>query len=270
MILKVNIMIEYIKKSLKNHIKYSGLFKQLVVRDVKLKYRRSVLGYIWSVMNPLLTMLVLTIVFSTFFRFDIDNYPVYLLTGNVIFGFFSAATSGAVGSIVYNGALLKKTYVPKQIFVYSKVTSAFVDFGFSLIALIGIMIFTEAEFSPVNLLFVIPALEVYIFSIGVGLFLAQANVFFRDVQYLYGILITILTYLTPLFYPASILPANIYSVIEKVNPLFNYVYQFRECLYLNVGLSIENVQTGFIWAFCSVIIGGFFFHKNQNKFILFI
>ena len=132
------------------------------------------------------------------------------------------------------------------------------------------MIFTEAEFSPVNLLFVIPALEVYIFSIGVGLFLAQANVFFRDVQYLYGILITILTYLTPLFYPASILPANIYSVIENVNPLFNYVYQFRQCLYLNVGLSIENVLTGFIWAFCSVIIGGFFFHKNQNKFILFI
>ena len=155
--------------------KYRGLVKQLVTRDIKLKYRRSVLGYVWSVMNPLMTMIVLTIVFSTFFKFEIQNFPVYLLCGSVIFGYYSTATTGACSSIIENGSLIRKTYVPKYIFVFSKVTSAFVDFLFSLAALVFVMIFTHAKFSPMNIMFIIPSLEIYIFSIGMGLLLSTCS-----------------------------------------------------------------------------------------------
>ena len=251
-------------------IKYRGLLKQLVSRDIKLKYRRSMLGYVWSVLNPLLTMLVMTIVFSTFFRFDIINFPVYLLSGQIVFSFFSTATNMSCFSILGNGALIKKTYVPKYIFVFSKVTSAFVDYAFSLAALLLVMLITKASFSIYNLLFIIPSLEVYLFSLGIGLLLAQANVFFRDIQYIYSVLVTALSYLTPLFYPISILPDGVKIFVTKFNPLFFYTNLFRQCIYENKLLDWNMTGIGFLWALGAFIVGLFFFKKNQDKFILYI
>jgi len=253
-----------------NMNKYRGLVKQLVTRDIKLKYRRSVLGYVWSVMNPLMTMIVLTIVFSTFFKFEIQNFPVYLLCGSVIFGYYSTATTGACSSIIENGSLIRKTYVPKYIFVFSKVTSAFVDFLFSLAALVFVMIFTHAKFSPINIMFIIPSLEIYIFSIGMGLLLSQANVFFRDVQYIYSVIVTALNYLTPLFYPIEILPEQVKFFVTHFNPLYLYVQQFRDCVYNSQMLDWNLVLSGFLWGVGAVVIGAFFFRKNQDKFILYI
>ena len=158
---------------------YKDLLKQLVMRDVKLKYRRSFLGYVWSVLNPLLTMIVMTIVFSTMFKRNIQNFPVYLFTGQIMFNFMSQSTRQAMNSITGNAALLKKSYVPKYIFSISKITSGLVDFFFSLGALVIVMLATHAKFSWYNLLFPLVSIQLYIFCLGLGLFLAQANVLFR-------------------------------------------------------------------------------------------
>ena len=171
-----------------NMNRYKGLLKQLVLRDIKLKYRRSVLGYLWSVLNPLMIMTVMTIVFSHLFRFEIRNFPVYLLCGQVLFNFFSTVTNQSCSAILNNGPLIRKIYVPKYIFVFSRVTSGFVDFLFSIIALLLVIIVTmffpekfgQTHLSFWNLLFIIPVIELYIFSLGCGMFLSQANVFFRD------------------------------------------------------------------------------------------
>ena len=166
--------------------KYKDLLKQLVIRDIKLRYRRSFLGYVWSVLNPLLIMLVMTVVFSTMFSRNIENFPVYLFTGQVMYNFMNTSTHQAISSITGNAALLKKVYVPKYIFTTAKITSGLVDYIFSLGALIIVMLVTGARFSLYNLLFPFVALQLYMFCLGLGLFLAQANVFFRDIQYIYN------------------------------------------------------------------------------------
>lgn len=263
-------MNKVIKGALKNTYNYRGLIKQLVFRDIKLKYRRSILGYLWSVLNPLLTMLVMTIVFSHMFRWNIKNYPVYLLSGNIIFGFFNLSTNRSCFAILNNAALIKKVYLPKYIFVFSKVTSGFVDFLFSLVALIFVMIITKNKFGFSNLLFFIPCVEVYLFSLGVGLFLAQANVFFRDIQYIYGVFCTALMYLTPLFYPIEALPQAVRFFVEHFNPLYLYVDMFRQSVLLNTFINPWMMLKGLLWALGTILIGSFCFKKSQDKFILFI
>ena len=156
---------------------FDELLKQLIIRDVKLKYRRSYLGYLWSILNPLMLMMVLVIVFSNLFRFDIPNFPLYLLCGQIIFNFMSEATNMAVGSIIGNAALIKKTYVPKYIFTVSRVGSSLVNLIFSLGALLLVMIFTQADFSWNLLYFPVIILQVCIFSLGLGLWLAALTVF---------------------------------------------------------------------------------------------
>ena len=263
-------MLKTINGALNNSIKFRGLVKQLVSRDIKLKYRRSILGYLWSVLNPLFTMLVLTIVFSNFFKFNIENFPVYLLSGQIIFNVFSISTSSTCFTIIENGALLKKTYVPKYLFIFSKVTSCFIEYLFSLIALFFVMLFTKSKFSFYNLFFIIPSIEIYIFSIGMGLFLSQANVFFRDTQYLYGIFCTALMYLTPLFYPIDILPNRVRFIVEHFNPLFLYVDMFRQCVHANQLINPYDILYGALWSFGFLLVGSVFFKSKENKFILYV
>ncbi|MBP5251665.1 MAG: ABC transporter permease [Treponema sp.] len=251
--------------------KYKGLLKQLVARDVKLRYRRSFLGYIWSILNPLLTMTVLTIVFSYFFKREIKNYPVYLLTGQLLVIFFSGATNAAMNSIIANSALLKKIYVPKYVFPLASVTTAFIlEFLSPLGALLIVMIATGSPFSVTNLMFILPAFELYIFTLGAGLFLSQITVFFRDVQYLWKALLTALHYLTPIFYPLERVNPTIAGLIIKFNPLYTYVKQFRDFMYDNKFTDPVLILKGFLIAFGMLFIGLVFFKKNQNKFILYI
>lgn len=168
---------------------FDELLKQLIIRDIKLKYRRSYLGYLWSILNPLVMMMVLVTVFSNLFsRFDIQNYPLYLISGQIIFGLMTEATNMSVGSIVGNATLIKKTYVPKYIFTVSKVGSSLVNTLFSLGALLIVMVITGANFSWVLLFIPFILLQVFIFSLGLGMFLSAAAVFFRDIQYLWGFL----------------------------------------------------------------------------------
>ena len=257
-------------KSFVNQIKYIELLKQLVLKDIKLKYRRSYLGYIWSILNPLLMMIVLTVVFSNLFKFDIPNFSAYLLTGQLIFGFVSEATSSSVTAIVHNASLIKKTYVPKYIFVLSKITSSLVNMLFAMIALILVMIFTQVEIT-LNVLWVpIIFLELYIFSLGLGLILSASTVFFRDIQYLWGVFTSIWMYLTPIIYPVSIISQEYRWWYDNLNPMVNYVEQFRNVILNGQSLSMESLSQGFIISIILLLVGIWFFNRKENEFILYI
>ena len=180
--------------------KYWDLLVLLVQRDIKLKYRRSFLGYIWSVLNPLLSMIVMAIVFTQMFKRKVENFPVYLICGNILFSFMREATTKSMTSVIDNASLLKKANVPKYIFTLSKVTSSMVNFVLSLGALVIVMIATKVPFRPDNLLIIIPILELYVFCVGLGLLLAAGTVFFRDIKNIWSVVTLAWMYLTPIFY----------------------------------------------------------------------
>ena len=253
-------------------VKYRALINQLVQRDIKTKYRRSVLGLLWTVLNPLLMMTVLSIVFSYFFsRYgDVENFPVYLLCGQVIFNFFNESTSIAMGSIVHSGELIKKVYVPKYLFPITKVMSSGVNLLSSMIALVIVMVVTRSRVTPTVLLAVFPLLYVLLFSTGVSLFLSAAAVSFRDLMHLYSVVTTAWMYLTPVIYPMSILDgAPRWAVfIINANPLTAFIKIFRAVVLDGVTAPwILHVQS-IIWCAIALVIGSLVFKKSQDKFIL--
>ena len=249
---------------------YKELVRQLVLKDIKLKYRRSYLGYIWSILNPLLMMMVLVVVFSNLFNHEIPNFSVYLISGQVIFAFLSEATSVSVVSITGNAALLKKTYVPKYIFTLSKVTSSLVNLLFSLVALVLVLIFTKTPVTWHVLWVPVILLQVYIFALGVGLILASTAVFFRDVQYLWSVFISIWMYLSPIIYPVSIIPEEYMWWYTNINPLYMYIQQFRDIVMYGNTLSLELFSQGFIYSIVFFLLGLVIFKRKQEQFILYI
>lgn len=255
---------------IKNAYRYKDLVMQLVSRDLKLKYRRSFLGYVWSILNPLLIMLVMTIVFSQIFRFDIENYPVYLIIGQTLFNYMNNSTSHAIYSITDNAALLKKTYVPKYIFTLSKITSGLVDFLFSLGAMLLVMLITGTPLNAKMLYLPVVAIQLYLFCLGVGMFLAQAEVFFRDIQYIYNVVIMAWMYCTPIFYPVSMLPEKLKWLIVHFNPMYIYIQQFRSIVLSNCFEGPKFEFAGWAYAGIALIIGCWSFFKSQDKFILYI
>lgn len=263
-------MIYKLKGKLERFITFDELLKQLIIRDIKLKYRRSYLGYLWSILNPLMLMVVIVIVFSNLFRFDIPNFPLYLLSGQIIFSFMVEATNMSVSSITGNASLLKKTYVPKYIFTLSKVGSSLVNLLFSLGALVLVMLFTQAEFSWNLLFFPIIILQVFIFSLGLGLWLAAITVFFRDIQYLWGVFVSMWMYLTPLFYPISIIPEEYQTLYKTANPMYWYIEQFRDVVLYAKFPESSSIFVGSLVSVGVLILGAWYFNKKQDEFILYI
>ena len=249
---------------------YRPLLEQLVVKDIKLKYRRSFLGYLWRILNPLIIIGIMVLVFSNMFRFDIENYPVYLIIGQTIFNFVSDATNQAMWSITGNAALMKKTYVPKYIFTLSRVTSSFVNMVFALGAMLLVFVICRIRFNW-NMLFIpVILVQVYIFALGLGLFLASGTVFFRDIQYIYGAFLTAWTYATPLFYPIGQLPLKLQWLIKHFNPLYSFIAQFRTIVLNGMLPDVRLIIYGFFVSLLMMGIGTLVFLKSQDKFILYI
>ena len=249
---------------------YMPLLEQLVIKDIKLKYRRSFLGYLWSVLNPLMIMGIMMLIFSNMFRFDIDNYPVYLIIGQTIFNFVSESTNQAMWSITGNAALMKKTYVPKYIFTLSRITSGFINMLFALGAMLIVFLICRVRFT-LNMLF-IPAilLQVYVFALGLGLFLAQGTVFFRDIQYIYSAFQTAWMYATPIFYPIDQLPFKLMWLIKHFNPLYAYITQFRTIVLEGTFPDGRLILYGTCMSAAMLGIGSWAFMKTHDKFILYI
>jgi len=252
---------------IKNFVKYNPLLKQLVIRDIKVKYRSSILGVLWSVLNPLLSMIVITIVFSQLFRYSIDNFPVYLMCGNLVFQFFSESTSMSMTSIIGGAELIKKVYIPKYIFPLARNLSSFVNLLFSLIAIIIIMIITKVQVTWAILLMPIILILLLIFTTGFSLILSSYTVFFRDIIHLYSVLIMILMYLTPLFYPEEIIPDK-FKIFLYANPLYYFVKAFRCTVLYGQLPSLKLILACILLAISAIVLGIFIFYKKQDKFIL--
>lgn len=249
---------------------YRDLLKLLVSRNIKLKYRRSFLGYLWSVLNPLLIMTVMTVVFSTMFKRNIENFPVYLFCGQLLFNFMNTATTQSTFSITSNAALLKKTYVPKYLFTLAKVTSCLVDLILSLGALVIVILITRAKVTWYMLLFPFVLLQLYVFCVGLGLFLAQACVFFKDTQFIYNAVTTAWMYLTPIFYPIEALPEQLIWLIKHFNPMYFYIGQFRDLIYYGRMPGHLIILAGCGAALAMLAIGMWSFMRSKDRFILYI
>ena len=227
--------------------RYSFLLRQLVSRDFKTKYKRSVLGMAWSFLNPLLTMSVQYIVFSTLFNSDIPNYPVYLLSGIVFFNFFNEAVGMCMTSITGNASLIKKVYIP----------------------LFLVTLITGTRITPALLLLVFDILCLLGFVMGMGLLLTTAMTFFQDTQFLWGVISMMWMYLTPVFYPESIIPAK-FLTLYHMNPMYQYITFARICII--DGVSPEPMA--YLWCIVSSLVvlalGIVTFKRNQDKFVLYL
>lgn len=254
---------------IQNLLKYKYMIYYLVERDIKKKYRRSILGIVWSMLNPLFIMLITAIVFEHLFRFDLPNFVLYLIVGQVVLNFFSEATNNAMGAIINNSALIKKVYVPKYMFPIASVISSCVNLILSFPAILGIMIYTN-QYPTINIIsFLFPLSALLMFCVGVGLILSAGAVFFRDIMHLYGVFITALTYATPIIYPESIVPDK-YRFIFDYNPFYYYLKEFRQVLYMGNLPDIDIMAIAYGAGILFLVIGIIVFKKTQDKFILYI
>lgn len=252
---------------IKSFKKYGYLLENLVKKDITTKYRRSVLGLLWSVLNPLLMMLVISTVFLQLFQ-RVENFPLYYLTGFLIFHFVTESTSGAMSSILSAAQLIKKVYIPKYIFPLEKCLFSLVNMMFSLIAFVLMSAVLRFRLPLTIFLFPIPVLYAFVFSLGLGLILAASNVFFRDIGHLYGVWTTAWMYLTPIIYPEEILPEAMFRFI-RLNPLYYYVKYFRQVTFYG---TLPDLETNIICVSFSLIFliaGLVIFKKNQDRFILY-
>lgn len=249
--------------------KYRFLISQLVARDFKKKYKRSVLGVFWSFLNPLLTMMVQYLVFSTLFMQNIPNYPAYLLIGIVSFSFFSEAASMSMTSIADNASLITKVYIPKYIFPVSRIISSSINLVISIIPLILVSILTGVHFTkaaPLSLYFLVCLI---VFVMGLGLLLSVLTVFFRDIKFLWGVISMMWMYATPIFYPAEIVPER-FRWVQELNPLCTVIVSIRSCIIS--GLSPEPIVyiKCFVMAMAMLLFGAWVFKKNQDRLFLYL
>ena len=261
----------FFKNIIANFKKYSFLLQQLISRDFKVKYKRSVLGILWSLLYPLLNMAVMALVFSNIFKFSTPgvNYLVYVLSGLIMFNYFSEASNLAMSSIVANFPLINKIYIPKYIFPLSKCLFVGINFLLTLIPLYIVIFATGTGINIYHLFLPYAYICLFIFTLGIGLILATISVFLRDMFYIYGIVLTLWTYLTPIMYDISLISPKL-QFFFKLNPMYHYINFIRRIILYN------EMPTAFTFIVCGVsclfflIVGLILFKKNQDKFIYYV
>ena len=260
-----------LKRIFINFKRYTFLLTELIKRDFKVKYQRSALGILWSVLYPLLMMAVMGIVFSNFFKASMPgvSYLAYLLTGLILFNFFSDATNQAMYAVVSNMTLINKVYIPKYIFPLSKCLLSGINFLITLIPLYGVILVTGTGINIYHLLLPYCFVCLLIFCIGAGFFLSALSVFLRDVFYIWGIVILAWTYFTPIMYSITILPERLMKIMS-LNPLYQYIDFGRQIILYHQIPSLSCWLACGSWAIISLFVGCFFFRKTQDKFIYYI
>lgn len=255
--------------------KFYPLLLNLTMKDFKLKYRRSVLGVLWSILNPLFTMLVISQVFGLLLKVQVEHFATYYIVGWSIWNFFSEATSLSMSSILSGASLIKKVYIPKYIFPLEKCLFALINLAFSLIAVVAVMLIQGVFPTWAMLLVPLPILYCFVFSVGFSLVLSALTVYFRDVQHLYSVLLTVWMYLTPIIYPVELVESNmLIRTIVHCNPLYHFVNYFRSVMMYGVGTySLPTLADNLICigiSLAAILIGCLVFSKAQKKFILHI
>lgn len=253
-----------------NGIRYLPLLKNLIARDQKKKYRQSILGYVWCVLNPLLIMIIMTIVFSKMFHNKIDNFPVYLFSGRMMFSFITDSAGSIMRSISGNGQLMRKTRIPYYIFPLASLGSSIVNFLFQLVAFALVLIFTGTFISIHVIAFIPVCLEMIAFSFGFGLLLAVSEVFIRDTNYLYAVFTTAWMYLSVLFYPLSLLPEVMQRIISHWNPAYYFIDMSRSIFHLHQWPSGAMMLRGGIAALIFLTAALCLYSKVKKDLILYV
>ncbi len=247
---------------------HSFLFSELVKRDFKKKYKRTYLGMLWSVLSPLLTLLVMSIVFTKFFGNDIPHYTIYLFCGNIVYSFFSDATSGGMGSLLGNSAIFSKINVPKYLFLFSRSITSLINFGLTLGVFLIFCIIDRVPFSFSFLGLIFPIACLIIFNLGVGLILSALFVFFRDLQYLWNVFTMLLMYMSAIFYD----PAR-FGDLERLfllNPVYVYIKYFRIAVLDGHLPSLQFHALALFYALAAFGIGALIYKKCNHKFLYYI
>lgn len=254
-----------------NFRKYKFLMSQLVIRDFKVKYKRSVLGVLWSLLYPVLTMAVMALVFTNVFKFSTPgvNYLVYLMSGLVLFNYFSEASNLAMSSVVANFSLINKVYMPKYIFPLTKCLFVGINFLLTLIPLYAIIFLTGTGVNWYHLLLPYVFVCLFLFTVGMGFILSTISVFMRDMFYIYGVIITLWTYLTPIMYDVSIIPQQ-FQIFMKLNPMYWFLDFARQIILYNQCPGLHNFIYCAIFGVGFLLLGIWIFRKNQDKFIYYV
>lgn len=256
------------KNYVSNFFKYNFLLSELVKKDIKLKYRRSILGLFWTLLEPLLTMIVLTVVFSKLRGKGDAFFPVYILTGRLLYSFFANSTKAAMKAIRTNSGMIKKVYIPKYIYPLSNVISNFIIFLLSMpvLALVAIVMGVPITWHVVES--IIPLVLLFIMSLGVGMILSTMAVFFRDIEYLWSVILMLIMYCSAIFYAPESVINNGYEWIFTINPLYAMISIFRDSVIYGVSMNMNALLYSTVFSFASLLIGVWFFYKKQDKFIL--
>ncbi len=257
---------EFLDQTRKN----SYVLRAMVKKNFKAQYRGSFLGILWTVLNPLLNMLVLSFVFSNIFGRGIDYYPVYVLCGTIIFNILRQITTQSLTCLVGNSGILKKTKVAYSVLPMSNTFTAIVNFFFSFISLIFVMLIVKQPFHWTILMTVVILPAIVMFSLGIGYFLASLYTFFRDIKHFYSVGLTLWQYLTPIFYTATTIGGGIAMKVINLNPMTVYVTAFRDIIQQGVIPSGINFLIMYGWAFGMLLFGYLVFKLNRKKYILYI
>ncbi|MBV9264916.1 MAG: ABC transporter permease [Acidobacteriaceae bacterium] len=254
---------------LRDSFKYRELIWALAMKELTVRYKRSVLGFLWALLNPALFMLVLTVVFSTVMPIAIPHYAVFLLSTLVPWTFFSQGATYAVESIVMNSDLIKKVAVPKVVFPVAAVVSNLINFALSLIPLLLIVLIMRHPFYWTWILLPISVIALSIFTLGFGLFFATANVYYRDVSHIVQILMNLWFYVTPIIYKVDAFPPK-FRWIFRLNPILYVLNDFRMFVYYGQVPTALSILGSFVCAGGALVIGYWFFRKHQSEFVFYV
>ncbi|TMD58683.1 MAG: ABC transporter permease [Chloroflexi bacterium] len=245
-------------------LRYRDLVLQLVARDVRTRYKRSVLGVGWTMLSPLLMMVVLSVVFSHLFRGDTPHYPVYVLSALLLWNFFAQSTTSAMTNLVWGGPLLTRIYVPKAVFAISAIGTGLVNLAFALVPLAAIMIATGVPLSPSLLWLPVPVVLTAGFALGVGLLISTLAVSFRDIIEVYQLILTALYFLTPVMYPVSVIPVQDRWWMQ-LNPGYYFIEAFREPIWAGRGPAPETIAAATVISLVTLAVGWIVFSGRADN-----
>jgi len=249
--------------------KYRNLLGELVKKDIKLKYRNSYLGVVWTMLEPLLTMIVLTLVFSGLLGKGTRDFPVYILTGRLLYSFFANGTKAALKSVRANAGMIKKVYVPKYMYPFASVLSGYVIFLISLLVL-AVVAVSRGVYPTLRLIWMfVPLLQILLLTTGIGLILATMAVFFRDVEYLWSVALMLIMYTCAIFYQAETVINAKNAWIFKLNPLYAVIVSFRNAVF-GQAMDFQAMWYATAFGIVSLFAGVVVFYKKQDKFILYL
>lgn len=245
------------------------LFEELVKRDFKKKYKRTVLGMLWSVLNPLLHLLVLWLVFGHFFGRSIDHFVVYLFSGRLVYGYFTEATGEGMRSLMDNAKIFIKVNIPKYLFVFSKNISSLISFLLTLVIYFFFVIGNGLAITPKFILLIVPIGCLALFNLGVGLILSALFVFFRDIEYLWRVFTQLLMYLSAIFYSIESYPPQVQNLF-LLNPIYLFIRYFRKIVIESAVPSIWFHLLLIGYTFVTLIIGLWMYKKYNTKFLYYV